>query len=319
MPITSIPSYLSTADLFHAHWLLVEDELGGPFVLQGGQTIASLVALRLAAFNAITAVEGPANDRQAASNDLLLKRTEMSGLITEFNRVVRYRFSATAYPSQLRRSPAKGAGLGVMLGATTDVTNLWTKINANSPAVPGFIPPFLLNGLSLASFNTKATALQAAFTALKTAEMNLSVSREARNVTLPPLRAIMVLYRQAVLATFAPGSPLVESCPAVSPPPGSTPAAVNMGAAWNPATAKADIVWTTSSDPNLEQYQVRACDPPTYKAVDEEVVDTILPGTNSLATDFGLLVPGASKIFAVYVMTSMGNEKRSNTVKVTRP
>lgn len=319
MPITNIPSYLSTADLFLAHWAAVEAELGGPFTLQGGQTLASLTALRLAAFNAITAVEGPANNRESASNDLLVKRTEMAGIITEFNRVVRYRFRGTNYPSQLRNSPPKASGLGVMLGATTDVTNLWTKINANSPAIPGFVPPLVVNTLTLATFNLKSAALQAAFTALKAAELNLNVVRLERNATLPPLRAIMVLYRQAVFATFPPGSPLVLSCPAVTPPPGSTPAAVNMGAAWNPATNMADIVWTTSTDPDLMQYQVRACDPPKYKGEDEEVVETILPGSNSFSTSFGLLVPGASKIFAVYVMTSLGNEKRSNTVKVTRP
>ena len=124
---------------------------------------------------------------------------------------------------------------------------------------------------------------------------------------------------QAVLATYPPGHYLVDSCPAVTPPPGSTPDAVNMGAAWNPATGKADIVWTLSSDPNLQQYQVRACDPPKYKGADEEIVEAVLPPDNSLQTDFGLLVSGASKIFAVYVMTTTGNEKRSNVVKVTRP
>jgi hypothetical protein len=278
MPITNIPSYLATADLFLAHWVQVEDELGGPFTLQGGQNMASLTALRLATFNAMTAVEAPANDREAASNDLLIKRAAMNATITEFNRVVRYRFRTTHYPSQLRQAPAKAAGLGVMLGATTDVANLWAKINTNVPPILGFLPPFLLGTLTLAQFNTAATALQTAFTTLKTAELNLSVSREARNATLPPLRAIMVLYRQAVAATFPPTHPLVLSCPAVTPPPGSTPAAVNIGAAWNPSTGKASIVWTSSSDPNLQQYQIRACDPPKYKGEDEEVVETILPG-----------------------------------------
>lgn len=319
MPITNIPSHLSTADLFLAHWVQVDAETGADFILQGGQTMADLAALRLAAFNAITAVEGPANARQLASYDLLVKRTEINAIIGEFNRTVRYRFRQAHYPKALRHAPPKAGGLGVMLGAIADVSNLWTLINANTPPVSGFTPPFLLGTLTLAQFNTKGTALHAAFSALKGKELDLSSAREARNDTLPPLRAIMVLYRQAVLATFPPGHYLVDSCPAVSPPPGSTPAAVNMGAAWNPATGKADIVWTTSSDPNLLQYQIRACDPPKYKGSDEEVVATIPPGTNAAETDFGLLVPGSSKIFAVYVMTTTGNEKRSNVVKVTRP
>ena len=36
-------------------------------------------------------------------------------------------------------------------------------------------------------------------------------------------------------------------------------------------------------------------------------------------TDFWLLVSVAKKIFAVYLMTTTVNEKRSNVLKVTRP
>lgn len=247
---------------------------------------------------------------------LLTKRAELSPIITSFNRTVRYRFKTGNYPEAVPKTPGAKAGFGVFVKACDDVANLWATINTN---VPGFTPPLLIGTLTLAQFNTKLTALKAAFTTLTNKEQDLKLSRESRNAQLPPMRALMVLYRQAVLASFPAGDPLVLSLPAVYPLPGSTPAAVNFGAAWDAGLGKAVCVWTVSSDPNLAEYEVRACDPPKYKGHNEEEVASVLPPTTTLQTDFGLLVSGSAKIFAVYVKTTTGNEKRSNVVKVTRP
>ncbi len=319
MPITSIPSYVTTADLFLAHWADVETVTGTSFTLQSGIGKDDFSDLREDLAAAITAIEAPANARAIASQDLLTKRSEMSDIISNFNRSVRYRFRNSTYIPALPKVPSNKAGFGVFVRAADDVASLWATINANSPAIAGFTPPLLIGTLTLAQYNTKLAALKTAFTTLSTKEQALKLKREQRNATLPALHATMVLYRQAVIASFAPTNALVLSLPRLTPPPGSTPRAVQFGAAWNATLGKAELVWTNSSDPNLMEYEVRACDPPKYKGDDEEVVDSITPPTNTLLTDFGLLVSGASKIFAVYVKTTTGNEKRSNVVRVTRP
>jgi hypothetical protein len=319
MPITSIPSYVTTADTFLEHWTLVESTTGTEFNLQTGQGKADFTDLREDTAAAITALEAPLNARAIASNDLLVKRAELNTLIADFNRAVRYLFRTTNYPKALPKVPTPRAGFGVFTKACDDVSNLWTTINANVPPVVGFTPPLLVSTVTLAQFNTKVAAVKTAFTTLTNKDQDLRLKREQRNLTLKPLRATMVLYRQAVLATFSPTNALVLSCPKVTPAPGSTPTAVHFGAAWNASLGKAECVWTLSSDPNLQEYEVRACDPPKYKGDEEEVVASVLPPDNTLETDFGLLVAGAAKIFAVYVKTTTGNEKRSNVVKVTRP
>jgi hypothetical protein len=56
-----------------------------------------------------------------------------------------------------------------------------------------------------------------------------------------------------------------------------------------------------------------------YDTASELVVETLAPGTLSLATDEGLGTPGATMRYKVYVQLSTGNEAGSNAVEITRP
>ena len=46
---------------------------------------------------------------------------------------------------------------------------------------------------------------------------------------------------------------------------------------------------------------------------------TIDPGTLTITTDEGLLTPGATMRFKLYVVLNTGNERGSNVVEITRP
>ncbi len=79
------------------------------------------------------------------------------------------------------------------------------------------------------------------------------------------------------------------------------------------------MTWTPSTNPNLYHYSVRTSPGPKYKAADESVVAEGAKTDTSFSTDEGLVSPGATALFRVYVVLTTANEKGSNTVSVTRP
>ncbi len=99
--------------------------------------------------------------------------------------------------------------------------------------------------------------------------------------------------------------------------PGSTSDASTLSGTWNATTGQADTTWTASTDPNLDDYQVRMSPGATYDAA--TVVATVPSDTLSLSTTTGLDNPGDVASFKVFVRLNTGNEAGSNTVTITRP
>ena len=82
----------------------------------------------------------------------------------------------------------------------------------------------------------------------------------------------------------------------------------------------AKVLWSESTDANLLHYEIRFCAGPNYSAENESVIGTVLPADpREFLSDAGLTNPGSTASFKVYVVTTTGNEKGSNTVVVTRP
>jgi hypothetical protein len=84
-------------------------------------------------------------------------------------------------------------------------------------------------------------------------------------------------------------------------------------------TNQGNITWTASGNTNLLHYSIRTAPGPTYRAADESVVAEVAPGTLTYSTLEGLGVSGTRALFRVYVVLNTLNERRSNTVAVTRP
>jgi len=121
----------------------------------------------------------------------------------------------------------------------------------------------------------------------------------------------MVQYRAGVEAMLGPTHPLTLSLPDLFPAPGSTPAAVTLGGAWNPGTSLADLSWTASADPDLLEY--------AYDALTASVIGNQPPGTLNFSTDAGLSLSGDTASYKVFVRLTTSNEAGSNTVTITRP
>ena len=81
------------------------------------------------------------------------------------------------------------------------------------------------------------------------------------------------------------------------------------------------FVWTHPNVAAIDHWEFRQHPGPTYKAAEEQAVPggNLPVGTMAFSTDFTLVAPGSSALFAVYALAPTGNEKRSNVIKIVRP
>lgn len=199
-----------------------------------------------------------------------------------------------------------------------DASSLWLRINADT-TLPGFTSPLVIAGLTQTLFAAKLAATRAAFGAIRAAENDLTVSRKERGALLNPARERIVQYRSGVEGMFGPDHPLTQSLPALSPAPGSTPDASTLTGNWNATTGQADLTWTASTDPNLDDYQVRVSPGATYDTDTATVLATVPSNILSLSTTTGLDNPGDIASFKVFVRLTTGNEAGSNSGTIIRP
>lgn len=321
MPISGIGSWIPTIDEFLTHWAQANTALApGELMLIGGYDRDQLVTDRAVLVALLADVETKLNIRQVASGDRDIKRANIRPRLIQFGPAVRGHLPDSRYIPALRRVPTFNSSPGVWRQAMDDQSNLWTTINTNFPPIAGFTPPLLLaSGYTVALFNTERSALDAAFTAVTTADQNLQLAQQQRTQTFEPIYERLKQYRQVCVATFAPGHPLLDSLPRLTPAAGDTPAPVNLLGIWSVPDTAGKLDWTPSLDPDLDYYSIRYHPGPRYKADGEQVVTSVLPGTTTLLTTFGLVASGSVAWFKVYVVTTTGNEKGSNAVKVVRP
>lgn len=321
MAISGIGSWIPTGDEFAAHWTAVNAVVGpGGFKLTGAYTLAMFQADQAALAAQLADVEAKSNLRQVAAGDRDVKRAGIRPRMLQFGPTVRGVLPGSRHLEGLPRTPRFGDAPGKWRAGMNDVANLWLTINTNAPPVSGFTPPLVLSGgYTQANFVTEQAAMDAAFTAVATTDQNAQNSRSQRDIIFKAFYERMRQYRLAVSAALPPGHALASTIPSLTPPPGSTPDPVSASVSWDGGLGQAKIVWSASSDPDLDHYSIRYHPGPRYKAAEEVVVDSVLPGTLEFFTTFGLPAEGSVAWFKVYVVLGGGNEKGSNAVKIIRP
>lgn len=319
MPLSTIASYLSTTDAFLTHWTQWNTVTATNNALPGGFKIGDLQTMRDDLQTAITAVETPRNQLQNAAGARDSKKGPQMERVRQFRARVLGEMGGSQYANSLPRIPSFNSGEGVFLRALDDMQSLWVQINAAPPA--GFTAPLKLVGnYTAANHAADIASLRSSYNAYNVALQTVELRLSERNALLPPLKARLIQYRQVIQGSFPAGNALILSLPRVSPAPGSTPKAVgNLSGVWNAGTLKAVLTWTASPSASVTEYQIRSCDPPTYRTNEEIVVGTVASNVLTFSTDDGLGVSGAAKIFKVYAVTGDDNEKGSKGVKVTRP
>lgn len=328
MAISSIYSYLTTADLFLAHWNTVNDVLGD-VTLPSGVNRGILADNRSALDDAMVQIVAQNVAYQTAIGTRDNARAPLLLILSQFNVTMRARFPGNSILRALSRVPGGNPSPGVALSALRTAMDVWVQANGFSPAVaPPFVAPLTLpqkggiNTYTLAMFATAVAAYDSAAQAVETALNNLTVYRQQRDDLLPIIKSVMVDYRRTLPGLLPPGDALLDSMPTITAAPGSTPAAVSASVEWVVSEQKARITIIPDDDPPVavSAYQVRYCTGPgSYKTNEESVVGNFLTGSNTLDTNIGLAAPGAVALFRVYSLTATGNEKGGATLKIVRP
>lgn len=321
MPITSVGSWLPTIDEFLAHWTDVNAALApSALTLLGGYARATLVIDRAAVETAVTDVQNKDNTTQIARGDRDVRRATVHPRFLQFRAAINGQLPNTKYIPAIPKAPQFDDAPGTWRDRLDDMSNLWTTINTNNPPITGFTPPLTLAGAyTILLFTGETTNLKNAFVAVSNAEQAGQMSRENRDNVFAPVYQRLKQYRQAVAGLFPAGSPLMQSLPALTPRPGHTPDLVNVSAVWDAAELKARVTYAASVDPDLDEYELRACFGDKFKTSEEQVIGNNLPGVLEFLTDEGLVAPGSKVFYKVYVKLKTGNEKGSKTVSVTRP
>ena len=194
-----------------------------------------------------------------------------------------------------------------------------SKVNA-AAGIPGFTPPLLvLGGYAVADFNTALAALKAQFSTASTEEVLVTLKLAERNAIQEIIYPLLKAYRQVLPTFFAANSPLIASLPRLTPEPGSTPDAVLANGAWDVATSQGKLTWDASTAADLLEYEVRWSPGTSYDSANEVVLGNVAPSApREFLTAQGLGASGDVSVFKVYVKTTTGNERGSNTVKITR-
>jgi hypothetical protein len=321
MPISGPSSYVPTINEFLGHWTDVNTTLGGsgPLVLPGAIAIATLTTHRDSLLTYAASIQSKLNDTQISRGTIDIKKAGLLTRLAEFNRKVRGFLAHTAYVQGLPEVPPPTAGQGPTLEPLDDMESLWGKINAAT--IPGFTGPLtLLGGYVIATFTTDLASLKSEYTAWQGFDQDVTLERERRNGLQDKVSPILRDYRAAVEGTFAPTDALVVSLPRLSPIPGATPPAVTANISWDATQSKAKITWSESTIANLAQYEIRFCPGANYSTDTETVIGNVSAGSlREFLTDAGLSASGNVASFKVYVITTDGNEKGSNTLVMTRP
>ena len=319
MPIVGPSSFVSTTEDFLTHWGAADTALGvgNEVVLQGGVARAGLQTLLDSLVAKRLDLAGKLNSHETARGDIDNRKSDLLLRINQFNEAVRADFAGSKWERALPNVPSIGDGAGVFTPPLDDAQTLWLQLNAGMAPAP---PLKLLGNYVQANFASDNAALKTGFTTWRAAGVIAGLALQERNDIQDQIQPILLSYRKKLPTMFPKNHALVDSLPDLTPPPGSTPAAVTINVVWDPITQKAKITWSASTAADLLQYEIRFCAGPTYDTNLENVIGNVAPtALREFFTDAGLAAAGNIASFKVYVITTTGNEKGSNAVSVTRP
>jgi hypothetical protein len=320
MAITGPASYVPTANGFITHWTAANTALGaaGPLKTKDGKTVANLTTHRDTLEGFQDSVQDKLNGLEIAAGVVVSLKTALVARAGEFNRRVRGSLGNSPFARALPEAPQVTDGAASVLTALRDIKSLWPRINAAT--IPNFTPPLLMpDGYAVATFLTDLAALVQAYEDEEAAGQLLTLEREHRNDVQDLAYPIMRDYRTALLGSFAPEHALVASLPRLTPEPGATPDPVPLSGSYNSVAQEAVFTWPASTNPNLAKYQLRRCPGATYTTETEIVVQDIAAGTLTVSTSAGLLNPGDTASYRLYVILTTDNEAGSNTITILRP
>ena len=324
MPISSNASYVPTMDEFSAHFSQCNAVLGAsPLIIRlPDDSTINLVqfdALRTTVQTRQLAVQDKLINQQIARAIVEQQKTELLDTLNGFNQFINAYYQDTRFLSARPDAPGITEGQERFSGPLFDAMLLWEKVNAGPAPAGVTLPVTLPDGTTQGSFASAISALQFAYLEVKKAGQAVTLARADRDLSQARAYAAMKCYRQAVPIKLEMHPELVSTMPALTPAPGHTPVPVQAsGVLLAPNQSK--VVYTASTDPTLDRYQLRGSVGDTYDEQDAVVIATNYPGDPlEFITTFGLTQPGAEISLKVFVVLTTGNESGSATITLQRP
>jgi len=323
MPISNNASYVPTMNEFIAHWgqvnAAINPDLTVPAPDGTAMTLSGFSGLRDSLQAQFQILVGFLNDKEIARGSIRLLKEKMLAHFNEFNAMLDGYWAATPFINARPYAPSASDGMEAFLAPMRDAASLWEKLNA-APAPAGITLPLALSDGSVAdSFLDLISELQAAYVTEAGANQNAVLARSQRNEIMATAKAVMVSYRKVVPARCAQHPTLVDTLPAVTPPPGHTPDPVHASAVFQ-APDQAKIVYDASAEATLARYELRGNPGEKYEEEDAITLATHSPAdAREFLTGFGLTQPGTQASFKVFVILETGNEAGSAAMTVERP
>lgn len=323
MPISNNTSYVPTMNEFIAHWGQVDAVLTPDLVISApdgnAMTRAQFTTLRDTLQTQFQTVVGFLNDKEIARGGIRQMKARMLAHFNEFTAMLDGYWAATPFYNARPYAPSVSDGEEAFIAPMRDALSLWGKLNAGAAPAGITLPLDLSDGTALEDFTHEIAALQTAHATEANANQNAVLARSQRDHTMATAKAVMVSYRKVVPARCAQHPTLVETLPALTPPPGHTPDAVNASAVFQ-APDQAKIVHAASPDAALARYELRGNPGDTYDEQDAVTLATHTPtDPREFLTGFGLTQPGTQAAFKVFVILTTGNEAGSAEMMVERP
>lgn len=335
MALNGPATFLPTIDLFLAHWLDVDTFLGLGLELKVGQPSpvagaspilvprATLVTLRASLQTARNNVTNAAMALTVKREDLKDRKASLLGRFHQFTALVKSRYEGKAYERSLPPTPGVGYALEKFVEPMQKGDALWVLINGTLGATPlqidqGVIP---VSFYTQSAFATELLALRTAAKDEQTLEQQLKTLIEKRTDVEEEIRPLLRDYRQAVQGRFAGGHAFVESLPRYSPVGSGKPAApVLTSAAWNAATAQADVTFTPSTSGDVVRHELRVVPGDVYDPNLETIDATLAAGEDPEFHSSSLLgTPGAMVTYVIVAIDGDDQEAASEPMTVQRP
>ena len=326
MPIVGPVSYFSVTQSFINHWtdantangaaiLLNKDELE----LAADASVATLTGL-------LSTLEARRDAVEDVAQDVSIKRAIATGMraflivkMGDFNDMMRAEHGSSVYGQSLALVPGISDGRDALLKPLRDTNRLWTKVNAWRVS-QGKTALLTKGSYAQSAFNSALAGARTALDDLEEREQQLGLDIRNRNSVQDNIYPILKVYRLKIPAIFPAGHALVNSLPALTPTPGTTPAAPGLTMGWSAANGRAEGSGTASPTVAVTQHQLRASAGPLHDENTEVVVQTIEAGQPlAFATTWGQTIPGGVTSYRLVAMTADGHERGSAPVVVSRP
>ena len=319
MPITSIGSYITTAQGFIHHWTSAQNQiLGTPILLQGGYDLATFETDFATASTSIYGISGKVVELGILRSQLEMQKSAIRERLRQFRGIAQGQLAGTRFVDEVPTLPKEGVIQSRFIDPLDRAATLWLRVQKPVAQGGAGISISLPGAYDVAQFLADITELKATYLAEATGAADLEDALKFRDATLAPFYERMKQYRQVIVGYLPQGNPLLNDVPRLLPKSGTTPKPVTaLTATYDVATGQVTLGWTPSVDADVTRQTVEVCLDKKWKSGLEVTKADLAPGVSSTVIEGP--APGLFIAVKVFVHNSHDNVNGGTAVTVGAP